>query len=124
MAWRPHPKHARTNPSSPRGWATDMRSGFITNLEKMQYQWDWRGLSLNNTQILSFGPYLDQPQRQLGLVILPPDPPGLLNARPEAYPSDEKWPRLLQNGAPRYLQTKNATLQPQSRSLQYSKYFS
>jgi hypothetical protein len=121
---RRHPKHARTDPTSPRGWATDDRSGFVTNLENMEWQYEWRGLALVNTRVLSFAPYIDEPQRQLGSVILPPDPPGLLNARPEAYPSDEKWPRLLQNGAPRYLQTQNGTLQAQSRSLQYSKYFS
>ena len=121
---RRHPKHARIDPTSPRGWATDDRSGFVTNLENMEWQYDWRGLALVNTRVLSFAPYIDEPQRQLGSVILPPDPPGLLNARPEAYPSDERWPRLLQNGAPRYLQTQNGTLQAQSRSLQYSKYFS
>jgi hypothetical protein len=101
-----------------------MRSGFVDNLEKMQWQYEWRGLTLNNTQILVTPDMLDEPQRQLGAVILPPDPPGLLNARPEAYPADERWPRLLQNGAPRYLQTTNGTKRAQSRSLQYSKYFS
>ena len=120
---RRHPKHARTDPTSPRGWATDDRSGFITNLENLQWQYEWRGLGLANTRVLTFGPYLDEPQRQLGSIVLPPDPPGLLNARPEAYPSDERWPRLLQNGAPRYLQTQNGTLQGQPRTLQYSKYF-
>lgn len=124
MARRPHPKYARTDPSSPRGWSTDDRSGFVTNLENMEWQYEWRGLALVNTRVLSFGPYLDQPQRQLGSVVLPPDPPGLLNARPEAYPADEYWPRLVQSGAPRYLQTQNGTLRAQPRSLQYSKYFS
>lgn len=123
MAWRPKPKHARVDPSSPCGWATDQKSGFITNLERMEYQLEWRGLGLASTGVLSFGRYLDVPQRQLGTVILPPDPPGLLNARPEAYPSDEYWSRLLQNGAPRYLQTAAGTKRAQPRTLQYSKYF-
>lgn len=101
-----------------------MRSGFTGNLEDMQFQWEWRGLGLYNTGVLTLPQYLDDVQRQLGAVILPPDPPGLLNARPEAYPADEYWPRLLQNGAPRYLQTKNGTLQANSRQLQFSKYFS
>lgn len=120
---RRHPRRARTDPSSPRGWATDARSGFVCNLEDMVWQYQYRGLGLYNTRVLVHPDMLDEPQRQLGSVILPPDPPGLLNARPEAYPSDERWPRLLQNGAPRYLQTQNGTLQAQSRSLQYSKYF-
>jgi hypothetical protein len=90
----------------------------------MSYQFEWRGLSLVNTYVLSFGKYLDEPQRQLGTIILPPDPVGLLNARVEAYPADESWPRLLQNGAPRYMQTQNGTKQAFARQLQYSKYFS
>lgn len=96
-----------------------MRSGFVTNLRKLVYQYQYRGLSLVNTQILVSPDMLDRPQRQLGAILLPPDPPGLLNARPEAYPSDEYWPRLVQGGQPRYLQGGR-----QSRSLQYSKYFS
>ena len=95
----------------------------ISNLVDLQWQMQFRGLGLYNTQILVCVPCLDEPQRQLGSVILPPDPPGLLNARPESYPADEYWPRLLQNGAPRYLQTKNGTLQSSARQLQFSKYF-
>lgn len=75
-------------------------------------------MSLVNTQLLVCEPCLDTPQRQLGAVILPPDPPGLLNARPEPYPYDERWPRLVQGGQPRYLQGGR-----HSRSLQFSKYF-
>lgn len=89
----------------------------------MQFQWEWRGLGLYNTGVLTTEDMLDLPQRQLGAVILPPDPPGLLNARPESYPADEYWPRLLQNGAPRYLQTANGTIQANARQLQFSKYF-
>lgn len=65
----------------------------------------------------------DEYQRQLGTIILPPDPVGVLNARVEAYPADESWARLTQNGAPRYMQTKNGTTQAFARQLQYSKYF-
>lgn len=115
---------ARTDPTSPRGWATCARCNFVGNLEDFQFQLQFRGLSLYNTQILVCQPCLDEPQRQLGSVILPPDPPGLLNARPEAYPQDEYWSRLVQSGAPRYLQTQNGTKRAQPRTLQYSKYFS
>lgn len=101
-----------------------MRCGFVGNLEDFQWQFQFRGLGLYNTQVLTCLPCLDEPQRQLGSVILPPDPPGLLNARPETYPGDEYWPRLVQSGAPRYLQTQNGTLRAQPRMLQYSKYFS
>lgn len=118
MSWRPHPKHARTNPRSPRGWATDEKSGFIGNQEDMQLQYEWRGLRLMPTGIRTLRQYLDKPQRQLGTIILSPDPVPLQNARPEQYPIDEIWPRLLQNGAPRYLQRSS-----NSRSLQASAYY-
>lgn len=117
MSNRPHPKNARTNPRSPRGWATDQRTGFIFNLEKLQYQMEWRGLQLMSTN-LQVGPqYLDIPQRQLGTIILSPDPPPLPSALPEPYAIDEYWPRLMQGGQPRYLQGGG------SRYLQVSKYF-
>jgi hypothetical protein len=96
-----------------------MRSGFVGNLRNMRYQYQYRGLSLVNTQMLVAPDMLDKPQPQLRTLVLPPDPPGLLNARPEPYQADEYWPRLVQGGQPRYLQGARG-----SRSLQYSKYFS
>lgn len=122
MAWRPHPKRTETNPSSPRGWGTCQRCGFVTNLFKMDWQFDWRGLSLMNLQILVCEPCLDVPQRQIGTIILPPDPPPLLDARPEPYAVDEYWPRLLQGGYPRYLQGAKPGAQ-NPRVLQYLKYY-
>lgn len=62
-------------------------------------------------------PCLDIPQRQLGTIILSPDPVPLVGALPEPYAIDEIWPRLLQNGRPRYLQRSSC-----SRSLQASAY--
>lgn len=89
MSYRPHPKRAATDPSSPRGWATSDRNGMISNLENMQFQWDWAGTSLVNKRILVSADELDEPQQQLRTIILPPDPPSLLNARPEQYAIDE-----------------------------------
>lgn len=118
MAWRPHPKRAATNPSSPRAWATCGRCGFISNLVDLRWQFQWRGTQLMNTKLLVCDTCYDTPQRQLGTVILPADPVAVRNARPEAYPMDEIWPRLLQGGQPRYLQRSEC-----SRSLQASRYF-
>jgi hypothetical protein len=44
---------------------------------------------------------MDVPQRQLGSVILPPDPVGVLNARPENYTNDEQTFRVEEDGTPR-----------------------
>ena len=86
---RPHPRLAETDPNSPRGWATCDRCGFVTNLYKLQWQFEWRGTQKQNIRILVCEYCVDEPQRQLGTVILPPDPLGLLNARPEQYDIDE-----------------------------------
>lgn len=121
---RPHPKHARTNPRSPRGWATCQRSGFTFNQEKLVWQNQWRGTQLMSINLQVGPPFLDVPQRQLGAFILEPDPLPLVDALPEPYEIDEYWPRLLQGGQPRVLQTQGRRVaQAQPRYLQVSKYF-
>jgi hypothetical protein len=93
-------------------------------LRDLQWQQQWRGLQLMSIN-LQVGPqYLDKPQRQLGAIILQPDPPPLPNALPEPYAIDEYWPRLIQGGQPRVLQTQGRHIaQAQPRYLQVSKYF-
>lgn len=115
---RPHPKYARTNPRNPQGWSTCMRSGFLCNQVDLIEQHEWRGLKVMPTGTLAYAPYIDKPQRQLGANILSADPVALKDARPEQYPVDENWPRLVQRGQPRYLQGSRV-----ARMLQYSVYF-
>src|SRR5690242_9173994 len=91
---RPHPKRAETDAGNPRAWATCDRCGFITNHYKLQWQYEWTGTQLNNLHILVCEDCLDTPQRQLGTIILPPDPPPIMNARPENYTIDEEGPTL------------------------------
>lgn len=86
---RPHPKRARTDPYSPRAWATCDRSGFLDNHENLQWQYEWAGTQLINKRILCAPDQIDEPQRQLGTIILPPDPEPIPNARPENYTLDE-----------------------------------
>ena len=118
MAWRPHPKHSRTNARYPSGWGTCDRSGFVGQQKELINQVEYRGLRLMPTNVFVLPEYADIPQRQLGTIILSPDPLPILNARPEQYPADEIWPRLTQQGQPRYLQGSEC-----SRSLQQSVYF-
>lgn len=98
MTWRPHPKRARTDPTSPRAWGTSDRSGFIGNHENLQRQFQWRGKALIDTKVLVYPDEYDQPQRQLGILILPPDPPPIMNARPEQYYVEEQTYREIQDG--------------------------
>ena len=96
-----------------------MRSGTVGNAVDLINQTEWRGLKIMPTNIYAYAPYIDKPQRQLGANILPADPTPLVNARPEQYPADENWPRLLQRGQPRYLQGPTRV----ARMMQYPVYF-
>jgi hypothetical protein len=95
---RPHPKRARTDPTSPRAWGTSDRSGFISNHENLRFQWQWAGKAIINTRILVDPSELDIPQRQLGVLLIPPDPPSIFNARPEQYTIDEQSYRVTEDG--------------------------
>jgi len=86
---RPHPRRARTNSTSPRAWGTSDRGGWIGNQENLLWQYEWAGTTLINTRALVYADEYDRPQRQLGTIILPPDPVSILNARPEQYYIDE-----------------------------------
>lgn len=86
---RPHPRLAETDPTAPRAWATCERCGFIANLYKLEWQHEWRGASLQNTRHLVCEYCVDDPQRQLGTVFIPPDPMPIINARVEQYDIDE-----------------------------------
>jgi len=62
----------------------------VGNLANMQWQHDWAGPRIINKKILVHEDELDLPQRQLGSpALLGPDPPPLINARPEQYAIDE-----------------------------------
>lgn len=100
---RPHPRRARTDPTSPRAWARSDRSGFLGNHENLQWARDWRGNAIVNLRILVWESELDVPQRQLGNLILPPDPEPIMNARPEQYYIDEWTYRETQDGTQRLL---------------------
>ena len=95
---RPHPRMAETDASAPRAWATCEKCGFVGNLYKFIWQHEWRGVRLINTRHIVCEWCLDQPQRQLGSIFLPPDPVGIVNARPEAYYIDEHQYRYQQDG--------------------------
>jgi hypothetical protein len=79
---RRHPRRASVDPSWPRAWATSDRNGFISNHADMRWQFEWAGKGLINKNILVSADELDEPQRQLGTLVLPPDPPPIMNARP------------------------------------------
>jgi hypothetical protein len=87
---RRHPRRTFVDPMRPKAWGTDDRSGFIGNHQDLCWQHEWAGQKLINLKILTFPDHLDKPQRQLGTIVLSPDPMPVMNARPEQYYIDEQ----------------------------------
>ena len=127
---RPHPRRTRTNATDPSAWGTCDRSGFVAQHSDLQWQFQWAGTQLINTRVLVAPDQLDIPQRQLGTIILPPDPVSIIQARPEPYPIDEVWERMMEsatepggnNALPRYLEQSTTGQNPSemARSLEVS----
>ena len=70
----------------------------VGNQKNLQWQFEWQGTKLVNQRILVWEDEYDTPNRQLGTIILPPDPVSIVNARPEQYPIDELWPLMQEIG--------------------------
>lgn len=73
----------------PRAWAVCDRCGFLYNHVDLAWQYEWRGVKLQNIRQLVCQDCLDKPQEQLRTVILPMDPVPIANARPENYVQDD-----------------------------------
>jgi hypothetical protein len=86
---RPHPRRTITDPYRPEAWGTSDRSGFINNHKNLVFQHEWQGQDLVNLRVLVNPDEYDTPNRQLGTLVLPPDPLPTMNARPEQYPVEE-----------------------------------
>lgn len=80
---------AVTNPSNPRAFGVCDRTGLWVNHYKLQYQYQWAGPQLQNTFLLVRPQSLDKPNEQLRTIVLPIDPPPVLNARTENFAVDE-----------------------------------
>jgi len=90
MAYRWHPANADTDVDAPQCWGTCDRCGRVHNLNKLQWQFDYRGSPmLQNTRLLVCDRCLDVPNLQFTPVMLSPDPPPIYNTRPEPYALDE-----------------------------------
>lgn len=89
----------------------------ISNQENLKWQFDWAGTQLINKRILVSDDELDKPQRQLGTIILPPDPVSIVNARIEPYAIEEQTYRLQQDGTQRLQMDGTARLESNLQGL-------
>ena len=94
---RPHGR-AQVDPENPRALAVCQRCSFWYNHDDLRWQWDYRGISLQNLRILVCETCYDDPQPQLKPRILPPDPLPVINARVEPFYIDEVDRRATLDG--------------------------
>lgn len=80
---------ATINQRSPKALAVCDRCGFMYNHRDLSWQFQWRGTTLQNIRILVCQNCMDVPQEQLRVIVLPPDPVPIANARPETYVRDD-----------------------------------
>ena len=95
--------YVRVNASDPEGAGQCDRCGRWFNLRSLTFQFEWSGTHLYNTGVLvcTQGGCLDVPQEQFRTIILPPDPPPLLNARVPNFAYEEQTVLIAQfGGAP------------------------
>lgn len=89
MGYASRSGRARTSPSGPQAHAICDRCGFRYNHVDLQWQFDWRGATLQNTRILVCNICNDDQQQQLRAIVIPADPVPIMNPRVESYISDE-----------------------------------
>lgn len=85
---RPHGR-VEIDQSKPRAKAVCDRCGGLYNHHKLKWATDWRGTKLQNLRFLVCDSCYDQYQQNgQRVIILPPDPVPIMNARPEHYVAD------------------------------------
>ena len=84
----PHGR-ARVNPRHPEAFAVCDKCGFWYNKVNLRWQYDYRGKGLQNLRFLVCDPCYDNPQPQLKIFIIPPDPLPVMDARIEPFAIDE-----------------------------------
>lgn len=85
MAYASKAGRARTSAKNPQAHAICDRCGERLNHVDLSWQFDWAGAGLINKRLLVCNHCMDTPQQQLRSIVLPADPPVIMNARPEYF---------------------------------------
>ena len=97
---RPQGKYVRVNPQAPEAAGVCDRCGFQFPLRELTFQTAWAGTHLYRTGALvctTIG-CLDVPNEQLRTIILPPDPPPVVNSRVPNFHYEEQTVLIAQSG--------------------------
>ena len=89
MAYASISGRARTNPSNPQAHAICDRCGFRVNHVDLQWQYDWRGATMQNIRLLVCNTCYDTPQEQRRAIVVPADPEPIIQARVQDFAQSE-----------------------------------
>jgi len=89
MAYASKAGRAYASVTRPRAFAVCDRCGIWTFHDRLKWQYQWQGTSLQNIRLLVCARCLDRPQQQLRAIIIPADPVPIQNPRTEPFESDE-----------------------------------
>lgn len=86
----PLPKYAKVNPQNPENWAQCDRCGFWRNGSDLVFQVQWAGMSMySDSALVCADRCFDTPNEQLRTIVLPPDPPPVVDARVPNFSYEE-----------------------------------
>ena len=85
MGYASQQGRARISAKSPRAAGVCDRCGFVYTFQDLKWQYDWRGVAIQNLRILVCPRCTDQPQAQLRALTLPADPEPIINARVQDF---------------------------------------
>ena len=77
--------HVRISRSKPQAQGICDRCGMAYTHRDLRWQFDWVGARVQNKRILVCSGCNDKPQENIRTIILPPDPRGIPNPRPENF---------------------------------------
>lgn len=80
---------ARTSATNPQAHAICDRCGFRYNRVDLNWQYDWRGASMQNIRILVCNTCMDTPQDQLRAIVVPADPVPIDQPRTQDFAQAE-----------------------------------
>lgn len=95
MAYASKEGRARINSRSPQAAGQCDRCGFLYSFSHLRWQMDYSGAGIYNKRILVCEKCYDTPQQQLKVIVIPPDPLPVLNARPPDYVNAETNYRVI-----------------------------
>lgn len=96
MGYASRAGRARTSARNPQAHAICDRCGFRYNHVALQWQYDWRGASIQNLRFLVCDTCYDTPQEQLRAIVVPADPVPIQNPRTQDFVAAEQNTRTTQ----------------------------